>query len=311
MDLKISIIMAVYNADKYIDRAINSVKNQTYSNWELLLIDDGSTDKSGSICDEYSNGDNRIKTFHKKNGGVSSAREMGVYNSTGDYCIHVDPDDWIEQTMLEKLSSECIAENPDMVIFDFAVERNGIMTIRKQKTSSLESPVILKELFTHIHGSCCNKLIRTKCYRDYDIHFPSDLNYCEDLYVIASLLKNNIKVTYINEAFYHYDTTTNGQSLVKKSHSEIEKDIFLKQKFISLLRGTPALGACIRSMNYTILHHMFISKKYSTFMYIWNSLPYLSGVFSKGKSRKIRFLLFISSIGLYKFALSSYFRHLK
>ena len=100
---KISIIVPVYNAEKYLHRCIDSILTQTFGDFELLLIDDGSTDKSGRICDDYVSKDHRIRIFHKQNGGVASARELGIIQAVGKYSIHVDADDWIESNMLEEM----------------------------------------------------------------------------------------------------------------------------------------------------------------------------------------------------------------
>lgn len=91
----ISIICPVYNAQKFIKKCLNSIVQQTFKDWELILVDDGSPDDSGVICDEYAATDERIKVIHKKNGGVSSARQSGLEAASGEYVIHVDPDDWI------------------------------------------------------------------------------------------------------------------------------------------------------------------------------------------------------------------------
>lgn len=99
----ISIILPVYNAQHSISRTIDSIIMQTMQNWELLIIDDGSTDLSLQICKDYAQKDSRIRVFHKKNEGVAMARQMGVENAVGEYSIHVDADDWIDSTMLEEL----------------------------------------------------------------------------------------------------------------------------------------------------------------------------------------------------------------
>lgn len=92
---KISVIVPVYNVEKYLSRCIDSIISQTFSDFELILVDDGSTDSSGKICDEYGKKDGRVKVIHKKNGGQSSARNAGIENSTGEYISFVDSDDWI------------------------------------------------------------------------------------------------------------------------------------------------------------------------------------------------------------------------
>ena len=104
----VSIIVPVYNAEKYIDRCIQSVLCQSFSRWELLLVDDGSTDNSGAICDEYAFKDDRIKVLHKENGGVSSARNDGIRLSCGTWLTFIDIDDYVQDVFLERLVNEII-----------------------------------------------------------------------------------------------------------------------------------------------------------------------------------------------------------
>lgn len=103
---KISIIIPIYNVEQYLPQCLDSIINQTYKNLEIILINDGSTDNSGKICDNYAKVDNRIHVFHKKNEGVSSARNLGLEKCTGDFIGFVDPDDFIELNMYELLYNE-------------------------------------------------------------------------------------------------------------------------------------------------------------------------------------------------------------
>ncbi|MDE6807819.1 MAG: glycosyltransferase family 2 protein, partial [Prevotella sp.] len=98
---KVSVIVPVYKAEKYLDRCVESILAQTYSEWELLLVDDGSPDKSGELCDIWSKKDSRIKVFHKENGGVSSARNLGIELAKGEWITFVDSDDWVDEKYLE------------------------------------------------------------------------------------------------------------------------------------------------------------------------------------------------------------------
>ncbi len=97
MKYKVSVIVPAYNCEKYISDCIESLINQTYSDLEILIIDDGSTDKTGSICDDHAENDKRIKVIHKLNGGVSETRNLGIKNATGDCLMFVDSDDWLDE----------------------------------------------------------------------------------------------------------------------------------------------------------------------------------------------------------------------
>ena len=118
----VSIIVPVYNTEKFLHRCIDSVLAQTYKDFELLLINDGSTDSSGTICDEYAAQDVRVRVFHKENGGVSSARNLGLDNAQGEWITFVDSDDWISKDYLKELAMH---SDSDLVIADFVVEGEG------------------------------------------------------------------------------------------------------------------------------------------------------------------------------------------
>ncbi len=212
----VSIIVPVYKAEAYLHRCVDSLLSQTFTDFEILLIDDGSPDGSGMFCDKYAKKDSRIKVFHKENGGVASARQCGLDNATGEYIIHADPDDWVEITMLEALYMKAKEDDADMVICDFFIENNKGTHYRAQKLNSLNADVILRQLLSHqLHGSCCNKLVRKSCFVKYDVCFNPDIIRWEDLYINCELLRHDIKVTYIPNAFYHYDCIINESSLVR------------------------------------------------------------------------------------------------
>lgn len=131
----ISIIIPVYNAEKYIGRCLDSILKQTYTKLEIILVNDGSTDKSGEICDEYAEIDNRIHVIHKKNGGVSAARNDGICISTGEFIGFVDADDWCEPTMYEELMGAVLSENADVARCNFYVNYNRTQKIFVSKGS--------------------------------------------------------------------------------------------------------------------------------------------------------------------------------
>lgn len=213
---KISVIVPVYKAEVYLHRCVDSILAQTFQDFEVLLIDDGSPDRSGEICDEYARKDRRVRVFHKENGGVSSARQCGMDNALGEYTIHADPDDWVELNMLEELYRRVKKEDADMVICDYYEEREGKTIYVRQQPSSLDHETVLCELFQQLHGSCWNKLVKRACYKKFWVKFPLELSYCEDLFVNTCLLSHPMDVVYLPKAFYHYDQYTNGESLIRR-----------------------------------------------------------------------------------------------
>ena len=203
----VSIIVPVYKAEQWLHRCIDSILAQTMPDFELLLVNDGSPDRSGEICDEYAIKDSRVRVFHKENGGVSSARQMGLENAIGEYVIHCDPDDWVEPNMLEEMTQYAKNTQSDMVICDFFTENiyGGNLIQEKQNLLPIETSynVLDKLVNLKIHGSCCNKLVRSDCLKDINFH-PLDLVYAEDELFNIKVLKQDLKVGYLNKAFYHY-----------------------------------------------------------------------------------------------------------
>lgn len=205
MTPKVSIIMPVYNAEKYLHRAADSIIAQTLPEWELIMIDDGGKDSSSQICDEYAAKDSRIRVIHKQNAGVSAARQDGIDAARGEYTIHADSDDWVEPTMLEELYAKAKSEDADMVICDYYTNTGEKQTLHIQKPTDVsDNTQTIRDMFQQLHGSCWNKFVRRTCYGEYNVRFPIGVNYCEDQLTIVRLLSHPIKVTYLNKAFYHY-----------------------------------------------------------------------------------------------------------
>lgn len=219
----ISIILPVYNAQNTISRTIDSVIMQTMPNWELLIIDDGSTDSSLKICNNYALKDSRIRTFHKENEGVAMARQMGVEYALGDYSIHLDADDWIDPNMLEDLYKKVTETQSDLIITDFYTYSNGVNSYCTQTPTSLKAKNILYEMLNgKIFGSLWNKLLRHQLYKKYNLKFFKGIDFCEDLLILCQLLQqdSNLKIAYLDKAYYHYYKNPNSitNSFTRKSY---------------------------------------------------------------------------------------------
>jgi len=236
----ISVIVPVYKAEKYLRRCVDSILAQTFTDFEVLLIDDGSPDRSGEICDEYAAKDSRVRVFHQANGGVSAARQRGTDEARGEYTIHADPDDWVEPTMLEELYAKAKAEDADMVICDYYVNMGGRQRYVKQQPSALDSETVLRELFQQLHGSCCNKLVRRACYNRLAICFPKNISLSEDLYVNLRLARGCTRFAYVARAYYHYVQDANANSISRdRSRRQVQQMDEMHAAFHELLRGTP------------------------------------------------------------------------
>ena len=161
----VSIIVPVYNVEQYLEKCVNSIINQSYKNLEIILVDDGATDNSGKICDELAKLDNRIKVYHKENGGLSDARNYGVERATGEYIGFVDSDDYIDPKMYEKLYEAIKKENVDVVECSFKIIYPGrvdFFSTEKYyeilgKQEYLEEYLKMRRIF----GSVWTKLIKS------------------------------------------------------------------------------------------------------------------------------------------------------
>lgn len=226
MDPIISIIVPIYNVGKYLPKCIESILNQTFKNFELILVNDGSTDNSGVVCDDYAKKDTRIKIIHKSNGGVSSARNAGLYVAKGEYIGFVDPDDYIDKNMYEKLYRLCIDNNSDIAICRFNREINGKIQNKEstEEIIELNNMEAMNELFKGnlYRFSLCNKLFSKKCFND--VLFPEERIH-EDLSTTYKLFANSKKAVYINYCGYIYVRREN--SILTSTYNEKRLQAFI------------------------------------------------------------------------------------
>lgn len=213
----VSVIVPIYKAEKWLHRCVDSILAQTMEDFELLLIDDGSPDKSGEICDEYAEKDSRVRVFHKENGGVSSARALGVREANGEYSIHVDSDDYIAVNMLEEMVEKVQELDCDVLMCDYYEKREDVIIYNKQQPKSLNSKEILKEMLVcDIDGYLWNKLVRHRLYEVFGLRFYENINVREDLLIWVQLFCKNTKVAYLDKAYYYYVISDNENSLTSK-----------------------------------------------------------------------------------------------
>ena len=213
MECAVSVIVPIYKAESYLRKCIDGILLQTFTDFQLILVDDGSPDKSGEICDEYAQKDSRVVVIHKTNGGLTSARKYGMDHAKGEYSIHIDPDDWVELSLLEELYHEAVKINADMVICDFWEHCNNEVVYSRQKPKTLDNKEVMTEMFTTLKGTMWNKLIRTSCYKQCNIQFYEDLVLIEDLFLMFQFLLHPLKISYVPKALYHYERNTNPNSL--------------------------------------------------------------------------------------------------
>lgn len=261
-NLSISVIVAAYNAEKYIRRCLDSLMAQTLKDFELIVVDDGSRDGTAEIVDEYARQDARVKVIHKPNGGVASARQAGIDAAKGEYTIHADADDWTEPDMLEELYRAAKEEDADMVISDiWAILSNGTVQYWKQEPYSLSHMDMLGQMMGDLYGSLWNKLIRRDCYSRWQVRFQKDVTVCEDQLVLMRLLSHPIKVTYLNKAFYHYDKSQNPTSFVN-SETLVAKRLLPLEIIASETDISPVQSSFDRAIFAIAYHALYVSKEY-------------------------------------------------
>lgn len=207
--MQISIIVPIFNAEKYLHKSLNSLKNQTYKDLEIILVNDGSTDNSGVICDEFSQKDDRFKVIHKENGGVSSARNAALKIVSGEYVGFVDPDDWVENSMFEDLLelatkhkadiSMCgyIKEKPDKTIIELTKPKG---TYEYTKIDAINNILNTKSF----RGFLWNKLFSTNLLKENKITFDEKVHFCEDMLFCCQAFSRSEKIVYNTSPLYHY-----------------------------------------------------------------------------------------------------------
>ncbi len=230
---KVSVIVPVYNAEDFLLRCINSIQSQSLSDIEIVIIDDGSTDKTSMMCSNLMNEDERIKYLYQENSGVAAARQRGVDVSTGEFIIHVDSDDWIEPTMLDEMYNEAVKEKADVVICDVVTDfsensrRYYKQTIEKKDSDSIFSAMLFGDLMC----SVINKLIRREIISKFNICFYPGLNTGEDMLFCCSLYRHDIKTAFVNKAFYHYDLYSNNNSITRFfSQEKVEQRVQVSKR---------------------------------------------------------------------------------
>lgn len=231
----ISLIVPVYNREEKVGSCIASILNQTYTDLELILVDDGSTDNSVAVCQEYAKQDKRIRIIEKENGGVSSARNRGIEEAKGEYLQFIDSDDTIDKEMTQRLYEAIEKYQADEAICGFREIHGGTRgdVIRIPQKECVTTVAKMESEIEHLIQncllqSCCNKLYKKEKIKEL---FSSNYTYGEDLLFNLSYLKNVEKVAFVPKAYYEYDCR--GESITS-SYRENEMEIrisLLKEVF--------------------------------------------------------------------------------
>lgn len=202
----VSITVPIYNMEQYMRQCLDSIVAQTFTDWECWLIDDGSTDGSPAICDEYAARDHRFHVIHQPNAGVSAARQCGLDHSTGKYITQIDPDDWVDAQHIENMVVAANSGGVNIVHCDFYwSSEKGERYASNRPTDN--SPRTLQKMLLHheVHAGLWRMMIERRLFTDYDVRFPK-WNYHEDVFVVVSLLQYAKRIVHLPKASYHYRT---------------------------------------------------------------------------------------------------------
>lgn len=258
----ISVIVPVYNVEKYLSQCINSILNQTVKNLEIILVDDGSLDNSGKICDEFSKKDNRIIVIHKENNGLSSARNAGLEIATGSYIGFVDSDDWLDETMYETLLRLIKDTSSDISCCKFFKTANS-----EEKISPIDNEVI--ESFNNIEGLnnfytdlytqtvvAWNKLYARKLFDN--VIYPTGKIH-EDEGTTYKLFYKANKITYTNIPLYYYRITPNSITTSKFNKKRLDiLDVYdEKIKFIKTINNDDIYSKTLKWYLFTLINCYF------------------------------------------------------
>lgn len=217
----VSVIIPVYNVEKYIKRCITSLQQQDYDNIEIIVVDDGSPDRSGEIADELSVRDSRIRVFHKLNNGVSSARNVGIENSRGQYLMFVDADDWVDNNYVSVFTD--LLENNS---YDIAMNYNYYADngSPRWEDSQIKNEISRDEAAEGIYNgkifvAVWNKLYKRKYLDEYNIRFREDIWFGEGMLFNIECLNHTMNVGILNKAIYHQEPNPNSAMRLFKLES--------------------------------------------------------------------------------------------
>lgn len=264
-NIKISVIIPVYNVEKYLKECVDSVLNQTYKNLEVILVDDGSADKSPIICDEYSKIDNRIRVIHKNNEGAAVARNYGMNLISGDYFIFLDSDDyWYYENFIEDIVKILVENQTDILVFGYTKDKkvfvDNVRNISLENDiAKLDKDLALRELLlmNKMTSSPCNKVINFKMIKNYDLDFIPEIN-SEDVDWVARLIMYSKSIAYYDKYIYFY--RDNDHSI---THRIKRKNIIdLKNQIIRIVE----LSKQIEQEDYYEWYMNYCAYQYITFL---------------------------------------------
>lgn len=204
--MMLSLIIPIYNASTYLAFSLESLLSQPFQDFELILVDDGSTDASPSICDEYAAKDERIRVLHEPHSGVANSRQVGLEVAKGMYILYVDADDQVDPCMIADMYQVAVDQEADMVLCDYRELTHEGEVYRKQEPTALDGVAVLEDILDgKLYGALWNKMMRREWLLQTKAAFPQRLTMREDLVFLSQCLPYASKIAYIPKAYYGYE----------------------------------------------------------------------------------------------------------
>lgn len=258
---KVTVIVPVYNVELLLEKCIDSILNQTYKNIEVILVDDGSTDSSSTICDKYKEKDDRIKVIHKENGGLSDARNVGMQEMTGDYVCFIDSDDYIEKDMLKLLLEDIKKSNSDISSCGKIIEYTDKTEKKNNTDSFVNTPIeALSRMLTfdNFDNSFCDKMFKVELLKDEK--FPVG-DYYEDMAVMYRIIQKAHLISHITYEGYHYIIRNNSISNEKFSLKQLDMIKHAKKCRNNIIENYPTIKEQADSFYYLNLINIMLKIK--------------------------------------------------
>lgn len=223
---KVSVLMPIYNVEKYLRESIDSVLKQTYPDFELILVDDGSPDGCGKIIDEYANQDDRVIAIHQKNAGVDAARNNAIRRATGKYIAFIDSDDAYEKNYIEKLVGAIEQDDSDMSVcgfIPFGIDNPPKFKIVSKRTVNSKTAIKLALGYNSVNGYVWNKLFKKEIIEREHIQFEDGYWACDDILFTGNYIYHCKKISVIEDALYRYRQVASGANRVRYSGVPFDK----------------------------------------------------------------------------------------
>lgn len=268
----ITIIIPLYNASSYLHHSVDTLLSQPFQDIEIILVDDGSTDESLAICDEYARTDGRIKVFHEAHSGVAHSRQVGLDHAIGEYILYIDVDDQVQSDMISEMYQLAEVQQADMVICDYRELTQYGEVYHAEKPTSLDGVTILDDILNgRLYGALWNKLMRRKWLLETKAQFPQELTMREDLLFLSQCLPFANEIVYIPKAYYGYErrnTSALTSNYLNESPSYYDQEslwvsIILQNEFLKEMTRL-RMERYFFSLSYiTLLSHLFDKQRWT------------------------------------------------